>query len=150
VDAEDVRRKVREDFRFLFDNSLVLGVLLYGSVVTGESNERSDIDICVVAPSASDRVELSRWILANVRDERYDVRVFELMPLYLRMEVVEQGEVVHAQDIYELYEYFYTFRKLWDDQKRRQMLTNEEALKLFTQPFSFRKRKALAEKKTGQ
>ncbi|MEA2075146.1 MAG: nucleotidyltransferase domain-containing protein [Euryarchaeota archaeon] len=132
MDAGDVRRKVREDFRFLFDNSLVLGVLLYGSVVTGESNERSDIDICVVAPSASDRVELSRGIMTNVRDERYDVRVFELMPLYLRMEVVEHGEVVHAQDIYELYEYFYTFRKLWDDQKRRQMLTNEEALKLFT------------------
>ena len=132
MDAEDVRGKVREDLRFLFDNKSVLGVLLYGSVVTGESNERSDIDVCVVAPSASDRVELSRWILANVRDERYDVRVFELMPLYLKMDVVTHGEVVHARDIHELYEYFYTFRKLWDDQKRRQMLTNEEALELFT------------------
>jgi len=132
MDAEDIRGKVREDLRFLFDNSLVLGVLVYGSVVTGESNERSDIDICVVSPSASDRVELSRWILSNVRAERYDVRVFELMPLYLKMDVVEQGEVIYSRDIYELYEYFYTFRKLWDDQKRRQMLTEKEALELFT------------------
>ncbi len=132
MDAGDIRGKVREDLRFLFDNSLVLGVLLYGSVVTGESNERSDIDICVVAPSASDRVELSRWILSNVRAERYDVRVFELMPLYLKMDVVEQGVVIYSSDIYELYEYFYTFRKLWDDQKRRQMLTEKEALELFT------------------
>jgi len=44
--------------------------------------------------------------------------------------------VVHAKDIYELYEYFYAFRESWDDQKRRQMLTREEALELFTQPFS--------------
>ncbi len=61
MDAKDVRRKMREDFRFLFDNTLVLGVLLYGSVVKGKCNERSYIDICVVAPSANDKVEFSRW-----------------------------------------------------------------------------------------
>jgi len=133
MDAKRVGEKVREDLRFLFDNRSVLGVLLYGSVVAGESTERSDIDICVVTPAAGDKVvAFSRWILSNVKDERYDVRVFELMPLYLKMEVVEQGVVVHARDIYELYEYFYTFRKSWDDQKQRQMLTNEEAFGLFT------------------
>ena len=137
MDAKIAGKKVSEDLWFLFDNKSVLGVLLYGSVVEGETTERSDIDVCVVAPAADDKVAFSRWILANVRDERYDVRVFELMPLYLQMEVVEYGEVVHARDIYELYEYFYAFRKLWDDQKRRQMLTREEALEMFTQPFSF-------------
>ncbi|MCK4475153.1 MAG: nucleotidyltransferase domain-containing protein [Methanophagales archaeon] len=140
MDAKIAGKKVSEDLRFLFDNRSVLGVLLYGSVVEGESTERSDIDVCIVAPAADDKVAFSRWILANVRDERYDVRVFELMPLYLKMEVVEHGEVVHARDIYELYEYFYAFRKSWDDQKRRQMLTREEALELFTQPFSFKKK----------
>ncbi len=132
MDAKKVGEKVREDLRFLFENRSVLGVLLYGSVVAGESTERSDIDICVVAPAAGDKVAFSRWILSNVKDERYDVRVFELMPLYLKMEVVEHGEVVHARDIYELYEYFYTFRRSWDDQRQRQMLTNEEAFGLFT------------------
>lgn len=132
MDAEDIRRKVREDFRFLFDSHAFSGVLLYGSVVKDECNERSDIDLCVVAPAARDKIEFSRWILSNVRDEQYDVRLFELMPLYLRMEVVEYGEVVYSRDIYELYEYFYTFRKLWEDQKRRQMLTEKEALELFT------------------
>ncbi|HJH25463.1 MAG TPA: DNA polymerase subunit beta [Methanophagales archaeon] len=132
MDAKRVGEKVREDLRFLFDNRSVLGVLLYGSVVAGESTERSDIDVCVVAPAAGDTVAFSRWILSNVKDERYDVRVFELMPLYLKMEVVEHGVVVHVRDIYELYEYFYAFRKSWDDQKQRQMLTNEEAFGLFT------------------
>jgi len=132
MDAKRVGEKVREDLRFLFENRSVLGVLLYGSVVAGESTERSDIDVCVVASAAGDKVAFSRWILSNVKDEQYDVRVFELMPLYLKMEVVEHGEVVHARDIYELYEYFYAFRKSWDDQRQRQMLTNEEAFGLFT------------------
>ncbi|MGB2726943.1 MAG: nucleotidyltransferase domain-containing protein [Halobacteriota archaeon] len=130
MDAEDIRRKVREDFKFLFNE--VWGVLLYGSVAKEENDERSDIDICVVAPSVDNKIRFSRWILSNIRDERYDVRVFELMPLYLKREVFEYGEVVYARDIYELYEYFYTFRKLWEDQKQRQMLTKEETLRLFT------------------
>ena len=143
MDAEDVRRRMKEDFGFLSDSPAapVLGVLLYGSVVTEEYNERSDIDLCVVAPAAEDKVAFSRWILAKVRDERYDVRLFELMPLHLKMEVVEHGEVLYSRDIYELYEYFYATRKLWEDQKHRQMLTEKEALELFTQPGSFKKGK---------
>jgi len=143
MDAEDVRRRMKEDFGFLSDSPAapVLGVLLYGSVVTEEYNERSDIDLCVVAPAAEDKVAFSRWILAKVRDERYDVRLFELMPLHLKMEVVENGEVLYSRDIYELYEYFYATRKLWEDQKHRQMLTEKEALELFTQPGSFKKGK---------
>jgi len=132
MDAEDIRRKVRMDFKFLIDNVLVLGMLIYGSVAKGESNERSDIDICVVVPLVDDKIRFSRSILANVKDERYDVRIFELMPLYLKMEVIEHGEAVYARDIYELYEYFYTFRKLWMDQKERQTLSKEEILELFT------------------
>ena len=53
----------------MLDNASVLGVLLYGTVVKGESTDRSD------------------WFLSRVKDERYDVRLFELMPLYLKIEV---------------------------------------------------------------
>lgn len=129
MDAEDIGRGVIEDFKFLIDD--VLGMLIYGSVATGASTERSDIDVCIVAPFVADRVRFSRMILANVKDVRYDVRVFELMPLYLKMEVIEHGKVVYAGDIYELYEYFYGFRKLWEDQKVRQRLSKEEAFDLF-------------------
>jgi len=34
-------------FKFLIDD--VLGMLIYGSVATDASTERSDIDVCVVA-----------------------------------------------------------------------------------------------------
>ena len=69
-----------------------MGILIYGSMAKGEGNERSDIDICIVSPSVKDKIGFSRTILANVRDERYDVRVFELMPLYLKIEVIELGK----------------------------------------------------------
>jgi hypothetical protein len=34
----------------------------------------------------------------------------------MKMEVIENHEVVFCRDLPELYEYFYFFRKLWKDQ----------------------------------
>jgi len=130
--TEEVERRMKEDFRFLIDNDLILGIMLYGSAAKGEQTERSDIDLCVVAPKVDDRIRFSRSIMAQVKEGRYDVRLFELLPLYLKMEVIEYGKVVYARDIYALYEYFYFFRKLWADQKGRQMLSKDDALRLFT------------------
>jgi len=45
MDAEEARIKMMEYFKFLIDD--VLGMLIYGSVATGASTERSDIDVCV-------------------------------------------------------------------------------------------------------
>ena len=129
MDKEEVKRRVKKDFEPLPDE--VLGILLYGSLAAGEDSERSDIDISIVAPIIDDKSGFSRRILSNVRDARYDVRVFELMPLYLKAEVVEKGEIIYTKDIFKLYEYFYYFRKIWDDQKRRQKLNKNEVLQLF-------------------
>jgi hypothetical protein len=45
--------------------------------------------------------------------------------------VMEQGVVVHCKDEPELYEYFYSFRREWQDQKHRQEMTLEETRGLF-------------------
>jgi hypothetical protein len=132
--AEAIEKRMKKDFSFLIDNDLVLGILLYGSAAKNEQTERSDIDVCVVAPEVDDKVRFSRSIMAQMKDDRYDVRLFELLPLYLKMEVIEDGKVIHARNMYELYEYFFSFRKLWDDQKERQTLSKEEALRLFAPP----------------
>jgi predicted nucleotidyltransferase len=129
MDKEEVKRRVMKDFEPLLDD--VLGILLYGSLAAGVDSERSDIDISIVAPAIDDKSGFSRRILSSVRDARYDVRVFELMPLYLKAEVVEKGEVIYTKNIFKLYEYFYYFRKIWDDQKRRQKLSKNEVLQLF-------------------
>ena len=104
----------------------MLGVILFGSWATGMGHERSDIDICIVAPSAEDKIALWRDAIAAIRDDRYDVRIFELLPLYLKMVVIEQGVVVYSRDVLELYEYFYPFRRIWGDQKHRQRLSRDE------------------------
>jgi len=123
MDKRDIER-IKRDLEFLFDK--VLGILVYGSIAKDEENERSDIDICIVAPNKD-----SSKIFKETLPLNYDIKIFELMPLYLKMEVIENHKILYAEDIHELYEYFYFFRKLWNDQKHRQKITKEEALHIF-------------------
>ena len=118
-------KKIKEDFEFISDK--VLGVLVYGSRVKGEVNNRSDIDICIVAPN-NDPFKLYKETLPL----DYDIKIFENMPLFLKMEVIHNHKVIYTGDIYSLYEYFYGFRKIWNDEKHRQKISKKEALQIFS------------------
>jgi len=59
------------------------------------------------------------------------IKLFELMPMFLKGEVIDNHEVVWSRDELEFYEYLYFYRKLWEGQKRRQSLSSEEAASLF-------------------
>jgi predicted nucleotidyltransferase len=127
--GEDVAAKVKNDLQFLQDpfwQDRVQGVLLYGSQARGEAEPRSDIDLCIVAPEAFDKAALWREFISHLRDGRYDVRIFELLPLHIKAAVIEVGLVVYSRDILELYEYFHSFRRDWEDQKHRQEVSLEE------------------------
>jgi uncharacterized protein len=127
--GEDVAAKVKNDLRFLQDpfwQDKVQGVLLYGSMARGDAGPRSDIDLCIVASQAADRIALWREFISHLRDNRYDVRIFELLPLHIKIAVMDEGLVVYAKDILELYEYFHPFRREWEDQEHRQDVSLEE------------------------
>jgi hypothetical protein len=121
VEKESAAR-IAKDFEFLKDR--VLAVLIFGSAVDGEGRGGRDTDICIVAPEGFDIKEVFRKV--DVSGKKYDVWLFEELPLYMKMEVIEKHEVVFCRDILELYEYFYQFRKLWKDQKRRNEVTRED------------------------
>ena len=100
-------------------------MLLYGSQARGEAGPDSDIDLCVVAPESKDKANLWREFISHLRSDRYDVRIFEILPLHIKMSVIEEGVVLYSRDELELYEYFYPFRREWEDQKHRHVLGRE-------------------------
>ena len=130
MDQEELIARIRKDFEPILQD--IDGILLYGSWATGEEHQGSDIDICLVAPQSKDPILLQRKAFALIRDAKYDVRIFELLPLYLKAEVME-GVVVYSHNSGELYEHFYFFRKLWAEQKHRRILSPEEALAMLGQ-----------------
>ena len=124
------KQKILKDFEFAFKKN-ILAILLFGSHVKGEETIQSDIDICIVAPKC-DREELWHEILRSVDTAKYDVEIFEELPLYLKVEVMENHRILYAKDELDLYEYFYFVRKLWKDQEHRQRLSRKELLEMFS------------------
>ncbi len=128
---EELLKQIKDDFINVLDKEKVLGILLFGSYANETQTNRSDVDICVVAPE-EDSFNLYSIFLEkiNVVSKLYDIKFFTELPLYLKIQVIENGILVHSSNELDLYEYFYRFRKLWADQKHRQELSKDELLSL--------------------
>ena len=129
--SKKILTQIEEDFSLLIKNKKILGIFLFGSYLNEMQTNRSDIDICIVAPK-EDPASLLSFILQhiNVTSNHYDVRIFQTLPLYIKIQIIEKGILIYSPDKYNLYEYLFLYRKLWNDQKHRQQLSKEELLLL--------------------
>lgn len=125
--TEELLKQIEQDFSPIILNKEILGILLFGSYAEDMQTNRSDIDICIVAPK-EDPGELLSFSLqrVNVNLKKYDVRMFQEFPLYIKIRVIKQGILIYSPNKYDLYEFFYFYRKLWNEQKHRQTLSKEE------------------------
>src|SRR3989304_8844817 len=105
---------LKKDFEFI--SSEAEGILLYGSHAKGTADWRSDIDICIIKPK---KHEVLNSIFAKVGG-KYDVKIFEDLPLYVKMDIIENCRVIYGSEP-EFFYYFYRFRKKWEDMKYRIM-----------------------------
>lgn len=90
----------------------VLAVGIFGSVARGEENYR-DIDICIFLQAASyTSYELSGKLLEYTHhNEKYDVQIFQQLPLYIRIPIINEGKIIFCKDEDALYDlYFATLR----------------------------------------
>ena len=115
-------KELKKDFSFLkkdLEEGKILAVLLYGSYAKNMQHAKSDIDICIVAQNyktVNKQVDLLRYLWRNVNTNKYDVRLFEELPLYIKASVIKNYKIILVGDEFELQYYFYKIRKLWNDQ----------------------------------
>ena len=107
--------QIKTDFKEF--NKKVLAILIYGSQISGKSTQRSDIDICIVSGSIKRAKEIYKETLSiQSKNPEYDIHIFELLPLYLKNEIIDNYEIIFTKSSPELSYYFYFYRKLWQDQ----------------------------------
>lgn len=128
---KELLMQIKRDFQEILKEKKILGIMLFGSRANDMETNRSDIDICLVAPE-EDPIELYHLIAEkiDISSNQYDIKFFRKIPLYLKARVIEHGIVVISHDELELYEYFYKYRKQWNDEKHRQVLSKEELISL--------------------
>lgn len=93
--------------------------IIFGSYVTGDFTAKSDIDVAVITKQKNPDKNKIIWksILGNASG-KYHINVFELMPLHLKTNIINNHKVIFGNNL-EITEYFYHFRKLWQDSKQR-------------------------------
>jgi len=101
-------------------DSNVLAVLLFGSAARQEKTPISDIDICLVLvpkPKPFKSTMLSRTRLDYLKDFSLDVRIFQQLPLYVRIRVLKEGQVLFVRDETLLYEVAFRTVQAFEDFK---------------------------------
>lgn len=99
-------------------------IILFGSAVEGAMRPKSDIDIAVLSRNQNQKsnIDLQKELLGKF-PLKFDLRVFELLPIYIQISIVRNYKVIFGNPL-EISEYFYIFRKKWDDCKHR-ILSNQ-------------------------
>lgn len=107
--------EIHRDLAALADHD----VLLHGSALTDRFTPRSDVDVVVLSRQRERKANQALWmdVLGSVPDQ-YDVRIFELLPLPVQMEIVRSHMVVFGDPVDVSY-YLYRFRRRWKDQRHR-------------------------------
>ncbi|TFG02985.1 MAG: DNA polymerase subunit beta [Promethearchaeota archaeon] len=99
-------------------------IVLYGSYIENSMRPTSDIDISVLTHlQDKQKNKLIQYDLFSVAPLKYDIRVFELLPIFIQISIIKNYKVIFGDPL-EISEYFYYFRKKWDDCKNR-ILSNQ-------------------------
>ncbi len=102
---------IQEIIRQVQQDQQVLAVALFGSYARGEAHR--DIDVCIfLKPEEYSAEELSRKRLDYAQeDQRYDVQIFQQLPLYVRKRILSEANILYCKDEDLLYDlYFQTAR----------------------------------------
>jgi uncharacterized protein len=79
-------------------------IILHGSAPEERMNPESDIDLCVYYQgSLGDASQFRHRVLSDLPGNRYDIQIFQQLPLYVRVEVL-RGVPVFVRNTRFLYE----------------------------------------------
>jgi predicted nucleotidyltransferase len=92
-------------------------VFLFGSVAEKKDNKLSDIDFAVFHSGDSKERFRFRIKLLTKLPEKYDVQIFQDLPLYVRINVLK-GKIIYAKNESFVYEKAYDTIKKFDDYKK--------------------------------
>ncbi len=121
MDQEELIAELKTNFKFILSDDRISGLFLFGSWAEGSQYQKSDIDLCFVVVNRKEILEIYHTIMEHAENYRnqYDIRFFEELPFLIKIEIINKGIPILANDVNAVYEYFFRYRKLWEDQQFR-------------------------------
>jgi uncharacterized protein len=79
----------------------VVAVGVFGSSLKGKGR---DIDVCLFLDKKYSNIEMSKKKLSYFSKDEIDVQIFQQLPVYIRMQIIKEVEVLFCKDEDFLYE----------------------------------------------
>lgn len=123
--------KIKKDLDFCSNYWAVL----YGSFVKDDFIlNRSDVDVAIITKVKDKESNSKLWMsLLEKNTPSYDIKIFELLPLFLKIEIIESYYVLFGDPL-EISEYFYKYRSIWKEMvgryKSNQFISIQEKISL--------------------
>jgi predicted nucleotidyltransferase len=104
-------------------------VLVFGSILTQEWREASDVDIVVLSHLCDENAikTMKRKLLGKI-PPRYDITIFESLPIIIKASVLQNYEIVYGDPL-EIGEYLRRYWKEWQDYEHRLELPSLEEMR---------------------
>lgn len=99
-----MREKLGKMMKEVVNDEDILAVMLFGSYA--RNKKFSDVDVCIILqPRNFDASSLSKKRLEYLADfPSFDIRIFQQLPLYIRMRVLKDGKIIFCRDEDALYD----------------------------------------------
>ncbi len=108
-------KEIKTDLSFVKDYEVVV----FGSYAGKRADKRSDVDIAVITKEKDRDKCMKIWMeVLGKAPKTYDIKIFELLPLHIKASLFNNYVAVFGNSL-DISEYFYEFRKLWNDMKYR-------------------------------
>jgi predicted nucleotidyltransferase len=79
-------------------------IFLFGSAAAERLRTDSDIDLCIFYDGEHEEAARFRFkVLSELVEDRYDVHIYQQLPLYVRVEVLK-GELIYCVDTAFVYD----------------------------------------------
>ncbi|OHB87953.1 MAG: hypothetical protein A3E19_07110 [Planctomycetes bacterium RIFCSPHIGHO2_12_FULL_52_36] len=74
----------------------IVAVLLFGSHARGRVKTTSDVDVCLVLKH--EKNSFSKRLEYSTISDNIDVQVFQMLPMYIKIRVLKEGNVLLCKD----------------------------------------------------
>ncbi|PIN91357.1 nucleotidyltransferase domain-containing protein [Candidatus Pacearchaeota archaeon CG10_big_fil_rev_8_21_14_0_10_32_14] len=116
MDKKELIKEFFEKIKDSADYNKIQFIILFGSYSQNKQTKFSDIDIAIYFKgNKKERFDFRLKLLTGLKD-KYDVHIFQDLPLPLRISVLK-GELIYFKDMDFVYETAYQTIRAYDDIK---------------------------------
>ncbi len=122
--------EIERKLKIIKKDKQIIAVLLFGSYITNRPYAR-DIDICLVLDKKYSNKEMTekRIKYYGSLPDKFDIQIFQQLPLYIRKRILEHGKVIFCNDEDKLYGIAYATIKEYDQFRSKYIDYIENVLK---------------------